>query len=292
MSQIKIGAVFPQTEIGHEPDEVATFGRAAEELGFDYITTYEHVLGANPASRPGWQGAYDVDSRFLEPFVLLSHLAAVTTHIGLSTGVLVLPQRQAALVAKQAASLDVLSGGRLRLGVGVGWNSIEYEALGEEFSNRGRRVEEQIDLMRRLWTNRSVTFRGEWHSVVDAGISPLPVQRPIPVWMGGSADAVVRRVALQADGWMVNFEPDVRGRELCQRMRDIAADADRDPSMIGVEGSIRTRIGDEADWREMFDRWQSLDVSHIGVNTMGDDLFGAEAHVERLAEVIRVLRAG
>lgn len=290
MSQLKIGAIFPQTEIGHDPSEVASYAQAVEELGYDYITTYEHVIGANPASRPGWHGAYDVDSRFYEPFVLFSHIAAVTRYVGLSMGVLVLPQRQTVLVAKQAASLDVLSNGRLRIGVGVGWNAVEYEALGEEFGNRGRRIEEQIDLMRRLWTNRSITFRGQWHSVVDAGISPLPIQRPIPIWMGGSADSVIERVARAADGWTVNFEPDVRGRELCERMRDQAAEAGRDPSTIGLEGNVRTRNGEANEWRESMERWRSLGATHLSVHTMGDGLVGADAHVERLGDVIQALR--
>jgi probable F420-dependent oxidoreductase len=282
MPKIKIGAIFPQTEIGHDPAEVSAYAQAVEELGFDYLTTYEHVIGANPASRPGWQGAYDVDSRFYEPFILLSHIAAVTKVIGLAMGVLVLPQRQTVLVAKQAASLDVLSSGRLRLGVGIGWNAVEYEALGQEFNNRGRRVEEQIDLMRRLWTNRAITFGGKWHSVVDAGINPLPTQRPIPIWLGGSADAVVKRVAAIADGWTVNFEPDVRGRELCDRMREAAVEAGREPSKIGLEGNIRTRNGDASDWGETLERWRTLGATHVSVHTMGDGLAGADAHVERL----------
>ena len=282
MVHVKIGAIFPQTELGHDPAEVSAFAQAVEALGFDYLTTYEHVVGANPASRPGWKGAYDVDSRFYEPFVLLSHIAAVTTSIGLAMGVLVLPQRQTVLVAKQAATLDVLSSGRLRLGVGVGWNAVEYEALGAEFGNRGRRVEEQIALMRRLWTNRAVTFRGRWHSIVDAGINPLPTQRPIPIWLGGSADAVIKRVATIGDGWVVNFEPDVRGRELCDRMRSVAAEAGRDASKIGLEGSVRTRNGEASDWVGALERWRTLGATHVSVHTMGDGLTGADAHIERL----------
>ncbi|MDP7415205.1 MAG: LLM class F420-dependent oxidoreductase, partial [SAR202 cluster bacterium] len=187
---MKFGAVFPQIEFGNDPVAIRDYAQAAEGMGFEHIIVYDHVVGANAASRPGWSGAYNHNNPFHEPFVFFGYLAGVTETIGLVTAVIILPQRQTALVAKQAAEVDVLSGGRLRLGIGTGWNQVEYEALGENFHNRGRRSEEQIKLMRQLWTNELVTFDGRWHKVTDAGINPLPVQRPIPVWLGGSADQV------------------------------------------------------------------------------------------------------
>ena len=210
---MKLGAVFPQTEIGADPGAVKAFAQAAESLGYDYVLAYDHVLGADTANRPDWRGGYRLEHAFHEPFVLFSYLAGVTERIGLATGVVILPQRQTALVAKQAAALDVLSGGRLRLGVGIGWNAVEYEALGQDFHNRGRRYEEQIAVLRLLWTQESVAFQGRWHSVPEAGINPLPVQRPIPIWMGGASgmgddDRVLRRIARLADGWILNQRAD------------------------------------------------------------------------------------
>ena len=175
---MKIGVIFPQTEIGQDPAKIREFAQAAEQLGYDHLGAYDHVLGANPASRPEWRGVYTYESAFHEPFVLYGYLSAVTDRLGLVTDIIILPQRQTALVAKQAAAVDLLSGGRLRLGVGIGWNYVEYEALGQDFTTRGRRVEEQVRLLRALWTQELVTFDGRWHEVADAGINPLPVPTP------------------------------------------------------------------------------------------------------------------
>ena len=211
---MKLGVVFPQIEIGADPGAVRAYGQAVEQIGYHHILAYEHVVGANTASRPNWRGPYDIDSVFHEPFVLFGYLAGLTERIEFATGIVILPQRQTVLVAKQAAALDVLCGGRLRLGIGIGWNAVEYEALGTDFHNRGRRCEEQVALLRALWTERAVTFDGTWHRVTDAGIKPLPVQRPIPLWFGGGDERVLRRIARLADGWMPQFEPDDAGRAL------------------------------------------------------------------------------
>src|SRR5213593_4248020 len=198
---MKFGVIFPQTEIGADPVAIRDYVQAAESLGYDHLGAFEHVLGANPASRPGWRPPYTHKDTFHEPFVLFGYLAAITKRIGLVTEVVILPQRQTVLVAKQAAAIDVLSGGRLRLGIGIGWNHVEYEALNEDFHTRGRRVSEQIAVMRKLWTEPVVTFKGSYHHLDRAGINPLPVQRPIPVWMGGMAEPVLKRVAQISDGW-------------------------------------------------------------------------------------------
>ena len=209
---MKLGVVFPQTEIEHSPAAIRDYAQAAEDLGYDYLLAYEHVLGANPERPGGWRGPYTHLHSFFEPFVLFSYLAGLTHRLQFTTGILILPQRQTVLVAKQAATLDALSGGRLRLGIGIGWNAIEYEALGEDFHTRGRRIEEQVELLRLLWTEPLVSFQGREHILSDAGIKPLPVQRPIPIWFGGSSDPVLRRMARLGDGWMPNPLPVDRGQ--------------------------------------------------------------------------------
>src|SRR6478752_3439105 len=184
---MRIGVVFPQTELGGDVGAVRAYGQRVEELGFTHILAYDHVVGADPDVHTGWGGPYDVHTTFHEPLVMFGFLAALTRSVELVTGVIILPQRQTALVAKQAAEVDLLSGGRLRLGIGTGWNAVEYEALNEDFHNRGARSEEQIAVLRALWTQPVVTFEGRWHHIDAAGINPLPVQRPIPIWLGGEA---------------------------------------------------------------------------------------------------------
>ena len=180
---MRIGVVFPQTELGGDAGAVGAYAQQAEELGFTHVLAYDHVVGADPAVHPGWDGPYDVHTTFHEPMVLYGYLAAVTS-MELVTGVIILPQRQTVLVAKQAAEVDLLTGGKFRLGVGIGWNRVEYEALGHDFSTRGKRLDEQITLLRRLWTEQTVTFHGTFDQITGAGLAPMPVQRPIPVWIG------------------------------------------------------------------------------------------------------------
>src|SRR5215475_4882888 len=201
MCSMEIGVVFPQTEIGHDPIAVRDYAQTAEGLGFSHIDVYDHVLGANPNRPGGWSGPYTHESSFLEIFVLLSYFAALTQKLILSTNIVILPQRQTALAAKQAATIDVLSNGRMRFGIALGWNEVEYIALNENFKNRARRIEEQVEVLRLLWTQPLVQFNGRWHHIPDAGIKPLPIQRPIPIWFGGTADAALERAARLADGW-------------------------------------------------------------------------------------------
>jgi probable F420-dependent oxidoreductase len=204
---MQLGVIFPQTEIGADPKAIRDFAQAAEDMGYAHLIVFDHVLGADTAYHNNWQGPYTTADMFHEPFVLYGYLAAITERLELVTAVIILGQRQTALVAKQAAAVDVLSGGRLRLGVGIGWNAVEYEALGENFHDRGKRSEEQIAVLRALWTQEEVDFHGRWHDITHAGINPLPIQRPIPLWLGGRAEAVampvrlaviLRRLALKA----------------------------------------------------------------------------------------------
>src|SRR6266480_3224952 len=210
---VRVGVVYPHQEIGDDPGRVAAFAQAAEDLGYAHIVAYDHVLGADPTGRPAWwKGAYTHRDAFHEPFVLFGYLAAITKKLELAFGIVILPQRQTALVAKQAATLDVLSRGRVRFGAGIGWNHVEYEALGMNWRDRAKRVEEQIEVLRLLWTEELVDYPGRWHRIDRAGLNPLPIQRPIPIWMGGNADAAVRRIARIADGWFTHLQPDDAGR--------------------------------------------------------------------------------
>jgi len=276
---MKIGVVFPQTEIGSDPALIAEYATRAEALGFDHIIAFDHVLGANTASRPDWRGPYTSQSVFHEPFVLYSYLAGLTNTIEFVTAVIILPQRQTALVAKQAACLDVLSGGRLRLGIGTGWNDVEYEALGENFHNRGKRCEEQIDLLRKLWADEHVTYDGRWHKVTDAGINPLPLARRIPVWFGGMAPQVIERVGRMGDGWFPLGGRSANVEGMWSQIREHAKAAGRDVQEIGLEIMSPGR-----DVAENMDRAQSLGATHYAVNTMGTGLTG-RAHIERIEEL-------
>jgi probable F420-dependent oxidoreductase len=279
---MKIGVVFPQTEIGAEPAGVTDYAHAAEDLGFSHILAYDHVIGANIASRPGWKPPYTHLDQFHEPFVLFSYLAGLTKKIGWVTGIIILPQRQTVLVAKQAAALDVLSGGRLRLGIGIGWNPVEYEALGENFKDRGRRSEEQIELLRKLWTQPLLSFDGRWHKVTDAGINPLPVQRPIPIWFGGSDDRALRRLARLGDGWFPLMSPDEKCQATIERIRAYAKEAGRNPSTIGIEGRIAYGQGSTEAWLQELDAWNKLGATHVSFNTMKAGLNGPAAHIEAI----------
>ena len=277
---MRVGVVFPQTEIGADPVSIRDYAQAAESLGYDHLLAYDHVLGANPDSRPDWTG-YQHTDMFHEPFVLFSYLAGITQKIEFVSGIIILPQRQTVLVAKQAAALDVLSGGRLRLGIGIGWNPVEYEALGENFHNRGRRSEEQIDVLRQLWTNELVTYEGKWHKITDAGLNPLPIQRPIPVWFGGTSDPVMRRLARIGDGWFPQrFGPDELGRENFEKLRSYIREAGRDPSEIGIEPRISVSQGDPDAWAAEASAWNNLGATHLSVNTMGAGFSSPQDHID------------
>lgn len=281
---MKVGTVFPQTEIGSDPSGVRDYAQAVEDLGYNHILAYDHIVGASPAGRD-FPMAYTDQSLFHEPFVLFSYLAGLTSRIGLVSGVIILPQRQTVLAAKQAAAIDVLSGGRLRLGVGIGWNPIEFEAQNENFRNRGRRIEEQVDLLRRLWTEPVIDYHGKWHRVDRAGLNPLPPQQPIPIWFGGSAEPALQRLARIADGWFPNRKPPEGWPAVVERVRGYVRAAGRDVSAFGIEGRINTAQETPDQWRADVDEWRTLKADYICINTMGAGLSGATAHIERLRQV-------
>ncbi len=279
---MQIGVVFPQMEIGPDPVAIRDYVQAAESLGYSHLLAFDHVLGANSASRPGWDGYYDQNDMFHEIFVLFGYLASITTDIELVTGIVILPQRQTVLVAKQAAEIDVLSGGRLRLGVANGWNDVEFEALGENFHNRGRRIEEQIEVMRALWTNELVTYNGRWHHITDAGLNPLPVQRPIPVWFGGDVDRVLERTARLGDGWFPTERPNDNSRGMVDKLRNYAIQAGRDPRDIGIDADLPIAGLDEEDVAKDIEAWREMGATHAYINTLGAGLSSPTDHIEAI----------
>ncbi|MAQ12837.1 MAG: LLM class F420-dependent oxidoreductase [Chloroflexota bacterium] len=293
---MKTGAVFPQTEIGADPAAVRDYVQAVEELGYSHMMVYDHVLGADTSHHANWQGSYTSESMFHEPFVLFGYLAGITTTIELVTAVLILGQRQTALVAKQAAEVDLLTGGRLRLGVGVGWNHVEYEALNQEFSNRGQRYAEQIRLLREFWTQEVVEFEGRYHKVDYAGVNPQPVQRPIPIWMGAGGradpvptDRVLRRVARLADGWFPQMQPGDDARATVERLKVFAKEAGRDAATIGMEPRINLGDGDPEFWQEQAEVWEDMGATHISVNTMRAGLNTPQDHINAIQQFKEVI---
>jgi probable F420-dependent oxidoreductase len=288
---MRIGAIFPQTEIGADPGAIRAYGQTVEGLGYRHVLAYDHVLGADPAVHTGWNGPYDVETTFREPMVLFGYLAALT-RLELVTGVLILPQRQTALVAKQAAEVDLLTEGRFRLGVGVGWNAVEYAALGRGFGDRGRREEEQITLLRRLWTEGTVSFHGDEVAVVGAGIRPLPVQRPIPVWVGGSSPAAYRRAGRLGDGWLPQLPPGPDFEQARAIVHEAAVAAGRDPAGIGCEGRVYW-TGDLAAAVDTVAAWQQTGATHVSITTMRAGLSTVDDHLavlSRLAEELGLAR--
>ena len=287
---MRIGVTFPQTELGGDASAVRTYGQRVEELGYTHLLAYDHVVGADPEVHTGWAGPYDVHTTFHEPLVMFGYLAAITTTLELVTGIIILPQRQAVLVAKQAAEVDLLSEGRLRLGVGLGWNAVEYEALGEEFTNRGRRLGEQVDVMRRLWTEQTVTFGGEHHRVTGAGLAPLPVQRPIPVWVGAASRPALERAGRLADGWFPMSGPGPKLDEARDIVSQAATAAGRDASTLGMEGRVSWQ-GDPQRVVDELGQWADAGATHMTVNTMGAGLRTVDEHLDVLAAVADVLPA-
>lgn len=278
----QIGAFFPTRDMPADASQIRDWAQAGEALGYDYLEISDHVLGADRASLPDFEGPYDVDDSFHETFCTLSYIAAVTEKVGLASGVLILPQRQTALVAKQAAQVDVLSNGRLRLGIGVGWNPVEYEALGEDWSKRGRRQAEQVRLMNQLWTQRTVDFEGDFDMVKHAGVNPLPIQRPIPVWFGGAADPVLRRAAKLGQGWIPLGNPGSKTSAMLDALRGYLKEEGRDPATFGIEAWIRYGDGNPDDWRATADKWLALGATHLTFYTSGQGAGPLDKQIEAM----------
>ena len=266
---MKLGVALPIVDIGGEPGPLRDFVQAAEAIGYQGIAAPDHVLGANVASRPGWtQGRGRSSDLYHDPFVLFGYLAACTQKLGLSTGVLILPQRQTVLVAKQAACLDIICGGRFRLGVGVGWNEVEFTGLNENFHDRGRRSEEQVQVMQALWREPHVTYTGRWHTIEDAGINPRPKSGKVPVWFGGHHERTLERIAKWGDGWMPNaYEPDQSALDVFAKLRRLTEEAGRKPTEVGIEVWVSMGTGGEADWRREAQFWKEAGATHLALTT-------------------------
>jgi probable F420-dependent oxidoreductase len=279
---MRAGAIFPQTEIGTDPVAVRDWAQAVEGIGYHHILAYDHVLGASTASRPGWDGAYTSGDLFHEIFVLFGYLAGLTRSVELVTGVVILPQRQTALVAKQAVEVDVLSGGRLRLGVGVGWNAVEFEALEEDFHTRGARCDEQIAVLRALWGAETVTYHGRWHTITDAGLNPLPSRRAIPIYIGGHSEAAILRAARLGDGWMPQGGPAATARAQLERLHAARRDAGREREPFGIEARLTLHLKREDAWPQYLLDWQTLGATHVTINTMGAGYTTLDQHLDAL----------
>lgn len=277
---MEFGAVFPQNEIGNDPGAIRDFGQAAESLGFGHLLIYDHVLGADRNREGGFTGPYDKDTPFHEPFVTLGFLSAVTSRISFCTTVLVLPQRQTALVAKQAAEVAILSEGRLRLGVGVGWNAVEYEALGQDFHSRGRRQAEQVELLRALWENDTVEFNGTWDKVVKAGINPRP-GKSIPVWFGGAAPGAIERAARLGDGWIPLMGPNDQARQIVNGLNEKRSQYGR-TAPFGIQAQAQVRGGNPELWVQHAKKWEDIGATHLAIATMGAGLSSVQDHIEAL----------
>ncbi len=281
-----IGVTFPQTEISADPIVIRDYAQAAEALGYHHLVAFDHVLGADPTKHSGLR--YTRYHTFHEPLVLFGYLAALT-RMELVSAVIILPQRQTALVAKQATEVDILTNGKLRLGIGVGWNAVEYEALGMNFNTRGRVIEEQIELLRLLWNNEVISYKGKYHTIHDAGINPLPVRHSIPIWMGGSADILLRRTARVGDGWFPQGKPNDQMRETLERLRGYISAAGRDTNSVGIEARVNASDGDPDEWHRQTKAWQALGATHIAINTMNAGFTSLDQHIEALRRYKEVI---
>ena len=288
---MRIGAVFPQTEAGTDIGAITDYIQNVESLGFDHILAFDHVLGANASSRPGWSGAYQHTDSFYEPITFYSYVAAITSRLELATGVIILPQRQTALFAKQTATLDLISGGRLRLGIGTGWNQVEYEALGENFHNRGKRSEEQINLLRKLWSEELITFEGKFHTVTDAGLNPLPPGRSIPIWFGGMADPVLERVAKIGNGWLPLGSPNEKRKNTFDKLKKYLEQNSRSVSDIGIEAMVSLKNSNsDTDIKKDLSSWAEMGTTHISINTMNCGLKFPGEHITAISNFMKIAK--
>ena len=276
---MKIGIVLPHHEIGTDPGAIRAFATGAEELGADHMLLYDHVLGADRDRPGGFKGPYDKDVQFHEPLTTFSYIAAITSRIEMVTTILILPQRQTALVAKQSAELAILSNNRFRMGVGTGWNEVEYEALNEEFSSRGRRQAEQVELLRKFWTEDSFSFEGDYHTVTLASINPRPTQ-PVPVWFGGAAPALLDRCARLGDGWMPLMGPNDAAKAAIETMRAKREAAGLSWKGFGIQAQAQAGGGTPERWQKHYNRWADLGATHMAIATHNAGAQSVDEHLK------------
>jgi probable F420-dependent oxidoreductase len=283
---MNIGVTFPHHDFGPDRESIRAYVEATRDIGFDYFLAYDHVLGADVTNRPGWTG-YTKDDTFHEIFTLFAWVAAIAPNLELVSSVVILPQRQTALVAKQAAQIDIFTGGNFRLGIGVGWNAVEYEGLGQDFGTRGKREDEQIELLRLLWTEPVLTFNGRFDTITEAGLKPLPIQRPIPIWIGGTTEAPIRRAAMVGDGWFPMGVVDEAQRERLVLLRRLMEEAGRPVEAVGIDARIDAARMPESTWEQHLSDWKSAGATHISINTMGLGLDTA-GHIATIERFMRV----
>ena len=284
---MQLGAVLSQSDLGPEVSVIRDFAQATQDLGYDFMVAPDHVVGAEPGAHPELPRVFSIETSMREPLTIFAFLAAAAPRLGFLSSVVILPQRQATLVAKQAADVDQFCGGRLRLGVGIGWNPIEFEALGMRFDNRARRFEEQIEVMRKLWTERVVTFEGRYHTLVSAGLNPRPVQQPIPIWIGAAAEASVRRATRIAEGYLPLRPLEGGWQATLEKVWGWLEDAGRSRESFGIEGRLEAGSGSPDDWRKTVELWRGFSASHLSVGVSG--IHGVNAQIQRLREVRQVL---
>lgn len=285
---MQLGAVVSQNELGPEVSAVRDYAQAVQDLGFDFLVTSDHVVGSDARDHPGMDRVFPIDTFLREPLMLGAFLAAVAPKLGYLVSVVILPQRQTVLVAKQVADLDTLNRGKVRLGVGIGWNPIEYQALGIPFSQRAKRFEEQIDVMRRLWAERTVTFQGAFHEINAAGLNAKPIQQTIPIWIGAGAESAVKRATRIADGFLPLRPLEGGWETTMEKIHRWLDEAGRDPATFGIEGRLDAASGSPDDWRKTSDMWRRFGASHLSVGTNGVGS-GPQAHIERLRQVRQVV---
>jgi probable F420-dependent oxidoreductase len=286
---MKFGVSFPQSEIGNDPVVIRDFVQTAEDLGFERLTLVDHILGAKDARDTPWAVHYTAEYGFHEPMTLFAWMAGFTTKIQLVTANVVLPQRQTELVAKQAAEIDILTGGRLVLGVGVGWSSAEFKALGMDFDNRGDRIEEQVELLRRLWSDELVDFQGQWHQMRDMGMNPRPIQRPIPIWFGAMANVAVRRAARIGDGWLMNprTKPDDQMQRKIEIFYEAAETAGRTPGDLGIDATVFAEDRGPEEWLAEAKAWRDMGATSVTFRTSASGFANIDGHMaamKKLAE--------
>ena len=279
---MEIGVIYPQNELNGDPLAVRQIGLAAEEIGYDHLLAYDHVLGASHDREPKLWGPYTEADPFHDPFLMFSYLAGITSRIEFVTGILILPQRQTALVARQAADLDLLSHQRFRMGVGIGWNYVEYDALGENFKTRGKRVEEQVDLLRRLWSGELISFEGDFDNVEKAALNPPP-KKPLPIWMGGFADVALKRAAKIADGFIC-ADGAADAFEQAAKLKQFLADEGRSLDDFGLHCNM-LKAKSPAAVADTVKRWEDVGGTHASINTMGMGFTSAQQHIQYLEKV-------
>lgn len=287
---MEFGAVFPHNEIGTDPGAIRAYAQGVEAMGATHLLIYDHVLGADPNRPGGWKGPYDKDTAFHEPLTTFAYLAAVTEKIELVTTVLILPQRQTALVAKQAAEVAILSNNRFRMGIGTGWNKIEYEALNEDFTTRGKRQAEQVDLLRKLWSEDSLTYEGRYHTVTAASINPRPT-RPIPLWFGGSAPALLKRCARLGDGWIPLMGANDAARECIATIREHRERAGLTMDGFGIQAQAQYRGGTPDRWVGHATKWKELGATHVAIATHNAGDTDVDGHLARTQEYLDAVRS-